>query len=221
MPRARSRAWSRRSRPPRAQQQATDADAQLTSLQGRITDTQAQLTAALQRANTSDAQVTSLQTQLQQMQVQVASYQQQIATADDRVALIGQAIGAATAAGSNVATLASTSPAGGSAAGMAIFPATGPGYIMVEGLPELGADQTYQAWYGSGGHMTSAALVTPGPHGLAIVGNLDPIAGTDTIALTVEAAGGADQPTGAPVIVGTLPTVGRARRHDLDPGQSG
>jgi hypothetical protein len=190
-----------------AQQEAIDANGQLTSLQGRITDTEAQLTAALQRANTSEAQLTSLQTQLQQMQVQVASYQQQIASADDRVALIGQAVGAATAAGSNVATLASTSPAGGSAAGMAIFPATGPGYIMIEGLPELGADQTYQAWYGSGGHMTSAALVTPGPHGLAIVGNLDPIAGTDTIALTVEAAGGADQPTGSPVIAGTLPTV--------------
>jgi len=190
-----------------AQQETIDANGQLTSLQGMITDTEAQLTAALQRANMSDAQLTSLQTQLQQMQVQVASYQQQIASADDRVALIGQAIGAATTAGSNVATLASTSPAGGSAAGMAIFPATGPGYIMVEGLPELGADQTYEAWYGSGGHMTSAALVTPGPHGLAIVGNLEPIAGTDTIALTIEAAGGADEPTGAPVVAGTLPTA--------------
>ena len=190
-----------------ARQDAIDANAQLTSLQGRITDTQAQLTAALQRANTTEAQVTSLQSQVQQMQVQVASYQQQIATADDRVALIGQAVAAATAAGSNVATLASTSPAGGSAAGMAIFPATGPGYIMVEGLPEIGADQTYQAWYGAGGHMTSAALMIPGPHGLAIVGNLDPIAGTDTIALTIEPAGGVDQPTGSPVVVGTLPTV--------------
>ena len=190
-----------------ARQQATDASAQLTSLQSKITDTQAQLTAALQRADTSDAQVTSLQTQLQQMQVQVASYQQQMATADDRVALIGQAVAAATAAGSNVATLASTSPAGGSAAGMAIFPATGPGYIMVEGLPAIGADQTYQAWYIAGGVPTSAGLVTAGPHGLAIAGGLTPVAGTDSIALTVEAAGGASQPTGAPVIAGKLPNA--------------
>ena len=190
-----------------AQQQASQANAQLTSLQTRVTDTQAQLTAALQRANTSEAQVTSLQTQIAQMQVQVASYQQQIAVADDRVGLIGQAVGAATAAGSNVATLASTSPEGGSAAGMAIFPATGTGYIMVEGLPEIGADQTYQAWYIAGGSPTSAGLLTPGPHGLAVVGNLDPVAGTDTIALTIEPAGGVDQPTGSPVVAGTLPTA--------------
>ena len=141
------------------------------------------------------------------MNIQLASYQQQVATADDRVALIGQAVGAATAAGSNVATLASTSPAGGSAAGMAIFPATGTGYLMVEGLPEIGADQTYQAWYIAGGAPTSAGLVTPGPHGLAVVGGLDPVAGTDTIALTIEPAGGVEQPTGAPVVAGTLPTV--------------
>ncbi len=189
-----------------AQQQAVDADAQLTSLQGRITQTEAQLTAALQRADTSDAQVASLQGKIDQMQVLVASYQQQIATADDRVALIGQAIAAATAPTSNVATLASTSP-GDSAAGMAIFPASGPGYIMMEGLPEVAADQTYQAWYLAGGVPTSAGVMSVGPHGLAIVGGLQPISGTDTIALTVEPAGGVDQPTGSPVVVGKLPSA--------------
>jgi Anti-sigma-K factor rskA len=189
-----------------AQQQATDAGAQVASLQTQITDAQAQLTAALAHADTSDAQVASLQTQIQQMQVQVASYEQQIAVTDDRIVLIGQAVAAATAAGSNVATLASTS-AGGTAAGMAIFPASGTGYIMVEGLPEIGADQTYQAWYISGDQPTSAGLVTVGPHGLAIVGGLAPVAGTDTIALTVEPAGGMDQPTGTPVVVGKLPAT--------------
>ena len=129
----------------------------------RITDTQAQLTAAIAasqhvRRPGRPASRHSSRT----MKVQVASYQQQIASADDRVALIGQAVGAATAAGSNVATLASTSPAGGSAAGMAIFPASGTGYIMVEGLPELGADQTYQAWYVAGGAQTSAGARDPG-----------------------------------------------------------
>ena len=183
-------------------QQATDAAAQVTSLQARISEAQAQLTAAIDRANTSDAQVTSLQQQIQTMQVQVASYQQQIATTDQNLTLIGQAIAAATAAGSNVATLASTTP-DSSAAGMAIFPATGPGYIMVEGLPDIAADQTYEAWYGVGDEMTSAGLVTVGPHGVAIVGGLDPIAGTDTIALTVEPAGGVDQPTGTPVVTGS------------------
>ncbi len=188
------------------QQQATAAASQVTSLQAQISDTQAQLTAAIDRANTSDAQVASLQQQIQTMQVQVASYQQQIAATDENLTLIGQAIAAATAAGSNVATLASTTP-DNSAAGMAIFPSGGTGYIMVEGLPQLGPDQTYQAWYGSGGEMTSAGLVPVGPQGVAIIGGLDPIAGTDTIALTVEPAGGVEQPTGTPIVAGTLPTV--------------
>ncbi|MCY7418392.1 MAG: anti-sigma factor [Chloroflexi bacterium] len=189
-----------------AQQQATDANSQLTGLQTQITDTQAQLTAALTRADTSDAQVASLQTQIQDIQVQVASYEQQIAIADDRVALIGQAVAAATATGSNIATLASTSP-DIAAAGMAIFPVSGTGYIMVEGLPEIGDDQTYQAWYIAGGTPTSAGVLTAGPHGLAIVGGLAPISGTDTIALTVEPAGGVEQPTGTPVVVGKLPAA--------------
>ena len=189
-----------------AQQQATDANAQLTGLRTQVTDTRAQLTAALARADTSDAQVASLQTQIQDMQVQVASYEQQIAVADDRVALIGQAVAAATTAGSNIATLASTSP-DSTAAGMAIFPASGTGYIMVEGLPEIADDQTYQAWYIAGGTPTSAGVMTAGPHGLAIVGGLAPISGTDTIALTIEPAGGVDQPTGTPVLVGKLPAA--------------
>ncbi len=187
-------------------QQATDAAAQVTSLQARISEAQAQLTAAIDRANTSDARVTSLQQQIQTMQVQVASYQQQIAATDQNLTLIGQAIAAATAAGSNVATLASTTP-DSNAAGMAIFPSAGTGYIMVEGLPELGPDQTYQAWYGVGDEMTSAGLVSAGPHGVAIVGGLDPVAGTDSVALTVEPAGGVDQPTGTPIVAGKLPTV--------------
>ncbi len=189
-----------------AQHQATDANAQLTGLQTQIMDTQAQLTAARARADTSDAQVASLETQIQQIQVQVASYEQQIAVADDRVALIGQAVAAATTTGSNIATLASTSP-DSAAAGMAIFPASGTGYIMVEGLPEIGDDQTYQAWYIAGGTPTSAGVMTAGPHGLAIVGGLAPIPGTDTIALTVEPVGGVEQPTGTPVLVGKLPAT--------------
>ncbi len=189
-----------------ARQQATDAAVEVASLQTRISDTQAQLTAAIERADTSDAQLVSLRGQIEQMQGQVASYQQQIATADDRAALIGQAIGAATAPGANVATLSSTEP-GGAATGMAIFPTTGPGYIMVEGLPEIGSDQTYQAWYLADGQPTSAGLLEVGPHGLAVTGELEPVPGTDTIALTVEPAGGVEQPTGAPVVAGTLPAA--------------
>jgi hypothetical protein len=189
-----------------AQRQATDAAVEVATLQTRISDTQAQLTAAIERADSSDAQLASLRGSIEQMQAQVVSYEQQIAAADGRILLIGQAVAAATAPGSNVATLMSTEP-GVAAAGMAIFPASGPGFIMVEGLPEIASDQTYQAWYGSGDQMTSAGLVEVGPHGLAIVGDLDPVAGTDTVALTVEPAGGGDQPTSDPIVIGTLPVV--------------
>ena len=66
-------------------------------------------------------------------------------------------------------------------------------------------------WHSSGTTtVTCGALkeaVDPTETGLAIAGGLTPAAGTDTIALTVEAAGGANQPTGAPVIVGKLPNA--------------
>lgn len=132
------------------------------------------------------------------------SLQQQLSTNDQQLALVRQAIAAAADPTSRVATLTGTDAAPG-VSGMAVVPATGTGYIMLQGLPALAGGQVYQAWYLAEGVPTSAGLMPPGSSGVAIMAGLDPGAGTDTIALTVEPAGGVEAPTGAVVVAGTLP----------------
>jgi hypothetical protein len=99
------------------------------------------------------------------------SLQRQLSDTDRQLALVRQAVAAAADPTSRVATLTGTAVAPG-ASGMAVFPASGTGYVMLQGLPEL-----------------------PG----------DPVDGTDTIALTVEPAGGLAQPSGDIVVAGALP----------------
>ncbi|MFN8517886.1 MAG: anti-sigma factor [Chloroflexota bacterium] len=132
------------------------------------------------------------------------SLQQQLTTNDQQLALVRQAIAAAADPTSRVATLTGTD-AGAGVSGMAIVPASGTGYIMLQGLPALSGGQVYQAWYLAEGVPTSAGLMPPASSGVAVMAGLDPVAGTDTIALTVEPAGGVEAPTGAVVAAGTLP----------------
>ncbi len=132
------------------------------------------------------------------------SLQQQLTTNDQQLALVRQAIAAAADPTSRVATLTGTD-AGPGVSGMAIVPASGSGYIMLQGLPALSGGQVYQAWYLAEGVPTSAGLMPPASSGVAVMAGLDPVAGTDTIALTVEPAGGVEAPTGAVVAAGTLP----------------
>ena len=61
------------------------------------------------------------------------------------------------------------------------------------------------AWYLVGGAPTSAGLLDPSPSGVSVLAGLEPVPGTDTIALTVEPAGGLPQPTGSIVLAGSLP----------------
>ena len=113
-----------------------------------------------------------------QMQVQVASYQQQIA---DR----GRSRGAHRAGRSaRRPPRGPTSPRLPALTGRRrprrAWPSSrppGPATSWSRGFPRSAADQTYQAWYLAGGTPTSAGLVTAGPHGLAVVGGLDPVAG--------------------------------------------
>ncbi|MET0771941.1 MAG: anti-sigma factor [Candidatus Limnocylindrales bacterium] len=129
--------------------------------------------------------------------------QRQVSDADQQLALVRQAVAAASDPTSTVAQLAGTDAAPG-ASGMVVIPATGTGYVMVQGLPALPDDQVYQAWYLAGGTPTSAGLMDPSGSGVTVMAGLEPIPGTDTIALTVEPAGGVPQPTGAIVLAGTL-----------------
>jgi anti-sigma-K factor RskA len=130
--------------------------------------------------------------------------QRQVSDTDRQLVLVRQAVAAASDPTSTVAPLAGTEAAPG-ASGMVVIPATGTGYVMVQGLPPLDSGQVYQAWYLVGGTPTSAGLMEPSPSGITVMAGLQPIPGTDTIALTVEPAGGVPQPTGDVVLAGTLP----------------
>jgi hypothetical protein len=132
------------------------------------------------------------------------SLQQQLTTSDQQLALVREAVAVAADPSSRVATLAGTDAAPG-VSGIAVVPEAGTGFIVLQGLPSLTGGQVYQAWYLADGVPTSAGLMPPASSGVAVMAGLEPVAGTDTIALTVEPAGGVAAPTGAVVVAGTLP----------------
>ncbi|MFV2063649.1 MAG: anti-sigma factor [Chloroflexota bacterium] len=138
--------------------------------------------------------------------VGVGNQLQRAADTEARLTVLRWAIVAASDPTSNVAVLDGSGVAEG-ASGFAVFPADRDGYIVVGKLPEIPDGQTYQAWYLSDGVPTSAGLIVLSDDGLGILTDLDPAAGTDTIALTVEALPGAGQPTSTPVVVGELATA--------------
>ena len=132
----------------------------------------------------------------------VGSLQRQ-SDAVERLALLRDALTAAADPTTNVALLVGSELADG-ASGYAVFPAGEQGYIVIDGLPAAPEGQTYQAWYLSGGVPTSAGLLTYSDDGLGTLIELDPVSGTDIIALTIEDLPGVDSPTGDPVVVGEL-----------------
>jgi len=129
--------------------------------------------------------------------------QQQGAENDRRMALLTAAVAAAGQPGAAVAPMTGSELADG-AAGYAVFPPDGTGYIVLTGLPAVGADRTWQAWTLADGQPASAGLVSVGSDGLAVLEGVAPIPGTTVVALTVEPAGGSDAPTMTPVVVGQL-----------------
>src|SRR5262249_11554875 len=57
------------------------------------------------------------------------------------------------------------------------------------------------------GAPVSAGLMSVGSDGLAIQQGVAPLSGAQVVALTVENAGGANQPTSQPIVVGQMQTV--------------
>jgi hypothetical protein len=129
--------------------------------------------------------------------------QDRAGTAENRVAILRDAIAASTDPTSQVALLRGSGSAAG-ASGLAVFPNGRPGLIVVEGLAPAASGRTYQAWFLANGTPVSAGLMSVGSDGLAVLSGLSPVSGTDTIALTDEAAGGVPQPTGKPIVVGLV-----------------
>lgn len=124
----------------------------------------------------------------------------------DRLDLLRQAVAAAATDQGNVAVLAGAPSAAGPF-GYAVFPDDGDGFIVIDGLQPPGADNAYQAWYLVDGVPASAGLLTLDDDGLGTLTGLEPDAGTNVIAVTVEALPGAAAPTGDPILAGELRTA--------------
>ncbi|HUP83896.1 MAG TPA: anti-sigma factor [Candidatus Limnocylindria bacterium] len=120
-----------------------------------------------------------------------------------RAEQIAGAIDVMTQPDATVALISGTGSATG-AHGFAAFPASGAGYIVMVGLPDAPAGQTYQAWYLVDGQATSAGVLKVDSDGYAILDEMSGMTGANLVALTIERAGGVDQPTSDPVAAGEL-----------------
>ncbi len=125
--------------------------------------------------------------------------------ANRRAQQLAQAVAAMAAPGSQVAILHGSGTAQG-ARGFAAFPQSGGGYVVLTDLPAAPSGMTYQGWYIVGGKASSAGVMDVGPDGELIGSGMQPMAGTDVVAFTLEPTGGSDQPTSTPIIIGNLAT---------------
>lgn len=126
--------------------------------------------------------------------------------ANQRAAELNQAIAAMTQQGSQVAVLHGSGVAQG-VTGFVAIPPTGSAWMVMTNVPEAPGGMTYQAWFIADGKPTSAGLMTTQPDRSVIAAGLHPVPRTSVIAVTIEPAGGSQQPTSAPIVVGTLPTA--------------
>jgi len=129
--------------------------------------------------------------------------QQQVtrqAVALDSQALVLQAV----AAGGRQWTLNGTADAPGAAGVLVQDPADPRPLLMVRDLPPLGQQQAYQAWVIAGSAPLEAGLLER-VTGAAYIARLErPLDSADTVAVTVEPAGGSRAPTGPIVVAGRL-----------------
>ncbi|HXR26743.1 MAG TPA: anti-sigma factor [Candidatus Baltobacteraceae bacterium] len=129
--------------------------------------------------------------------------QGQLDGARRQATLLGNALAAAAQAGSVTATLQGTGPAAG-ASGIVVAASGGTDYLVVSGLPDPGADRTYQAWYLNGQTAISAGTFQLGPDGVTVVGMAGTAGPVTAMALTIEPAGGSTQPTSRPIALANL-----------------
>ncbi len=130
---------------------------------------------------------------------------QQADQANQRAEQIAAAVAAMTAPGSQVAILHGTGAAQG-VNGFAAFPASGGGYVVMTDVPDAPSGMTYQAWFIVDGQASSAGLMTVGPDGNLVASGMEPLPGTQVVAVTLEPTGGSEQPTSQPIIVGNVTT---------------
>jgi hypothetical protein len=123
--------------------------------------------------------------------------------ANERASQLNQAIAAMTQQGSQVALLHGSGQAA-AVGGFVAIPPDGSGWMVMTDVPAAPSGTTYQAWYIANGTPVSAGLMSADKDGRVIASGIRPVPGTSVVAVTIEPAGGSQQPTSAPIIVGTL-----------------
>jgi anti-sigma-K factor RskA len=127
--------------------------------------------------------------------------QSQLNQSQQEAAVLSDALAAYAAPDSQTAIL---DDANSNATGFAAVSADGTAYVVMSGLEPAPSGKTYQAWFIANGAPVSAGLATVGADGLMVMSNSQPAPGTTAVALTLEPAGGSEQPTSDPFAVGTL-----------------
>jgi anti-sigma-K factor RskA len=80
--------------------------------------------------------------------------------------------------------------------------------VLVAQLPQLEADRQYQFWFIQPDQIQSGGVFSPGQDTRYVLVTIPDIRQEYTLGLTIERAGGVDQPTMAPIFLGTLPNLG-------------
>jgi anti-sigma factor RsiW len=113
--------------------------------------------------------------------------------ADRYAAVVANAVGA------KVVPLAATGAATG-VRGSLIVPANGSAPYLILDLPSAGAGKTWEAWVIRGDVPVRAGVTDE--RGVTTLTLTTGVVNGDTVAITAEAAGGVDAPTGTPVLAG-------------------
>ena len=100
--------------------------------------------------------------------------------------------------------LAGTDQAPGASAVVIQGPDGSPAYLVVRDLPALPPDRTYQAWVIAGGAPAPAGLLDSPRDGPAVAQLERPFSPGDTVAVTIEPAGGRTAPSGPIVVAGQV-----------------
>lgn len=126
--------------------------------------------------------------------------------ANQRAQQLSDAVALLAEPGSSVAYVrgTGTDPASAEIRGFSVFPASGSGYMVMVGLPKASSTQTYQAWYLVDGKPSSAGLMTVEDDGYAVLSGVQPPAGTNLVAVTLEPSGGSPLPTSDPIAAGEV-----------------
>jgi anti-sigma-K factor RskA len=87
---------------------------------------------------------------------------------------------------------------------VAVPPGGGRPVVVLQDLPNQPSSRTYQVWIIRDGQPVSAAVLRPGQEGQQRVELQQDLAGVQTVAVSVEPAGGSLSPTGPIVLAGNL-----------------